>query len=114
MSGLQLREIKSSYMVQANDAIHIKSPVEITKQHKGPIGLHLQGPCKPEDRLNAQFRPTLNVKATRLEWIMDGAILYVEISKGKIIHVGQLLGTLRWQTYEQQRMILETSYNIRF
>jgi len=94
MTGLQLRDVKSSYMVQANDAIHIKSPVEIPKQHKGPIGLHLQELCKPENRLTVQFRPTFNVKATRLHWTMDGTILYIDISKGQMIHVGQLLGTL--------------------
>jgi len=45
---------------------------------------------------------------------MDGAIIYINITKGQVIYVGQLLGVLKWQKYEQQGLILDTSDRLTF
>jgi len=114
MSGLQLPESKASYMTKTNDSILISSPIEVTKQQKGQIGIYLKGLRKPNDRLNVQFIPVPNLQAIRLEWTMVGAILYLEVTKGKIINVGQHIGTLRWQPFELQGKMMDATRTIRF
>jgi len=42
MTELQLQHPKASYLHQTNDGIQIRSPITITQQIKGTIGIHLK------------------------------------------------------------------------
>jgi len=101
MTGLQLTESTASYLLKNDDSILINSPIFITKHARGQIGIHLRGLRKPDARLNVRFIPGPNIQAIRLDWTLDGAILYIDVTKGKSINVGQHIGTLRWQQFEQ-------------
>ena len=112
MNGLELTDKPASYMREERDGIQIISPVAITNA-KGQIGLHLQGLCKPKNRLNLQFTPTPNVLAIKLEWSVSGAILYFQPTKNTV-KVGQPIGTLSWQPYAQMGKTQPTTNTIRF
>ena len=101
MNGLELTENSASYMSKVDDSILITSPIFTTQYTKGQIGLHLRGLLKPDTRLSIRFIPGPNILATKLDWTFNGAILYFQVMKDKLIHVGQRIGTIHWQPFEQ-------------
>ena len=98
----------ASFMSITDNTLQIQSPVEW--KHKSTIGIHLQGLRKPEGSCRIQFTPSAQISATKLEWIMDGAILHIQKQNDKIINVGQLLGTLIKQPYCQNGVLMK-NYN---
>jgi len=114
MSGLQLQASKPSYLTKINDSTHIASPISTAKNHKGIIGLHMQGLRKPDEKITVKFIPAPNIQVTRLEWTFNGAVLYMILSKGKTINVGQHIGVLRWQPFEQMGKMLDATRTVRF
>jgi len=100
MPELKLKASKPSYLTSINDAIHITSSISTAKNHKGIIGIHMQGLRKPDEQLTVKFEPAQNIQATRLKWTYNGAVLYITVSKGTIINVGQHLGVLKGQSLE--------------
>jgi len=76
MNELNLREKFSPYLTKIDDSITIISPIFISRHTKGQIGIHLEGLIKPDARLNVRFTPGPNVLAIKLDWTLNGAILY--------------------------------------
>jgi len=114
MSGLHLQEKSSSYMTKLDDSITIMSPIFIPRHTKGQIGIHLEGRIKPDARLNVRFTPGPNVLAIKLDWTLSGAILYFQVMKDTHINVGQGIGKLHWQPFEQPGKIQSYSKSIKF
>jgi len=114
MNGLELTENSASYMSKVDDSILITSPIFITKYSKGQIGIHLRGLIKPYIRLSARFTPGPNFLATKLDWTLNGAILYFQAMKDKPINVGQRIGTIHWQPFEQPGIMQPSSHSITF
>jgi len=114
MTGLQLMEKTASYILKADDSVLINSPIFITKYNKGQIGIHLRGLRKPDNRLNVRFISGSNIQAIKLDWTLDGAILYVQVMKDKLINVGQHIGTIRWQPFQQLGKMQAASHSIKF
>jgi len=81
-------------MSKVDESILITSPIFITKYTKDQIGIHLKGLIKPDTRLNVRFTPGPNILATKLDWTLNGAILYFQVMKDKPINVGQRIGTI--------------------
>ena len=71
------------------------------RYNKGQNGLHLRGLLKPDTRLSIRFIPGINILATKLDWTFNGGILYFQVMKDKLIHVGQRIGTIHSQPFEQ-------------
>ena len=94
MNGLELTENSASCMSKVDDSILITSLIFTTRYTKGQIGLHLKGLLKPDTRLSIRFIPGPNILATKLDWTSNGAILYFQVMKDKLIHVGQRIGTI--------------------
>ena len=95
-----------------DNTLQIRSPVEW--KHKRTIGIHLQGLRKLETPCRIQFTPSAPNSATKLEWIMDGAILHIQKQNDKTINAGQLLGTLIKQPYCQNRVLMKNDNKIVF
>jgi len=114
MSGLNLREKFSSYMTKLDDSITIISPLFISRHTKGKIGIHLEGLIKPDARLSVRFTPAPNVLALKLDWTLNGAILYFQVMKDTPINAGQRIETLYWQPFEQPGKIQPSSQSIKF
>jgi len=114
MNGLHLREKFSSCMAKIDDSINITSPIFISRHTKGHIGIHLEGLIKPDTRLNIRFTPGPNVLAIKLDWTLSGAILCFQIMKDTPINVGQRIGTLSWQPFEQPGKIPPSRQSIKF
>jgi len=45
---------------------------------------------------------------------MNGAILYIDFSKGIVITAGQPVGILQWQPFEQQIAVQDTTCTVTF
>jgi len=114
MNGLELTENSASYMSKVDDSILITSPRFITKYTRGQIGIHLRGLLKPDNRLSIRFIPGPNILATKVDWTLNGAILCVQVTKDKPINVGQRIGTIHWQTFEQPGKMQTSSHSIKF
>ena len=109
-----MREKFSFYMTKLDDSITIISPLFISRHPKGQIGIHLEGLIKPDDRLSVRFTPGPNVLATKLDWTLNGAILYFQVMKDTPINVGQRIGTLYSQPFEQPGKTQPSSRSIKF
>jgi len=114
MSGPNLRETFSSYMTKLDDSSTIISLLFISQYAKWQIGIHLEGLVKPDNRLNVQFTPGPSVLATKLDWTSPGAILYFQVMKTSPINVGQRIGTLYWQPFEQPGKKQPSSWSVKF
>jgi len=114
MNGLELTENSASYMPKVDDSIPINSPIVITKYTKSQIGIHLRGLLKPDISLCVRFTPGPNILATKLDWTLNGAILYFQVMKDKLINVGQRIGTIRWQLFEQPEKMQPSNHSTKF
>jgi len=101
MPEFKLKNPQASYLSKLNDGIQIRSPISLTEQNKGPIGIHLQGLRKPNRRMILKFYPRTNVSAEKLLWTLDGAILYVAFPETSTITCGRILGNLTLHEYSQ-------------
>ena len=99
MPDFKLKTPQSSYVSEINGEIQIRSPISLTKQNKGPIGIYLQGLQKPNRRMILKFHPQNNVLADYLMWTVDGAILYVNFPEPSAITCGRILGKLSLHEY---------------
>ena len=99
MPDFKLKTPQSSYVSELNGEIQIRSPISLTKQNKGPIGIYLQGLQKPNRRMILKFHPQNNVLADYLMWTVDGAILYVNFPEPSAITCGRILGKLSLHEY---------------
>jgi len=88
-------------MSKVDNTILITFPIFITKYTKGQIGIHLRGLLKPDIRLSVRFSPGPNILATKLDWTLNGAILYFPVMKDKPITVRPRIGTIHWQPFQQ-------------
>jgi len=66
------------------------------------------------DRLTIKFEPAPKVIAMRLQLTHDGAILYMNVIKGKSLTLGQHLGILKGQPFEQRGQELATNKTVVF
>jgi len=114
MNGLELAENSASYMSKVDDSILITSPTYITKYTNGQLVIHLRGLLKPDTRLSIHFTPWHNILAAKLDWTLDGAIVYFHVMKDKLIHVGHRIGTIHWQPFEQPGKMQTSSHSIKF
>jgi len=114
MNGLELTENSASYMSKVDDSSLITSPIFTPRYTKGQIGLQLRGLLKPDTRLSVRFIPGPNILATKLDWTFNGAIVYFQVMKDKPIYVGQRIGTIHWQPFEQPGKMQPSSYSIKF
>jgi len=114
MNGLELTENSASYMSKVDDSSLITSPMFTPRCTKGQIGLHVRGLLKPDTRLSIRFIPGPNILATKLDWTFNGAIVYFQVMKDKPIYVGQRIGTIHWQPFEQPGKMQPSSYSIKF
>jgi len=65
-----------------------------------------------QTRLSIRFIPGPSILA--IKWTFNGAILYFQVMKVKLIHVGQRIGTIHWQPFEQPGKMQPSSHSIRF
>jgi len=114
MTELQLQHPKASYLHETNDGIQIRSPITLTQQIKGPIGIHLQGFQKPKTRMILKFHPQANVSAVKLLWTLDGAVLHLTVKQGQSLTSGQILGKLTSHTYSQQGLLTTQAQKTKF
>jgi len=114
MNGLELTENSASYMSKVDDSILITSPILIPCYTKGQIGLQIRGLLKPNARLSIRFIPGPNILATKLNWTFNGANLYFQVMKDKLIHVAQRIGIIHWQPFEQPGKMQPSSHSIKF
>jgi len=105
MPEFKLKTPQTSYLSELNDGIQIRSPISLTEQNKGPIGIHLQGLQKPNRRMILKFYPRTNVSVEKLLWTLDGAILYVAFPEASTITCGQILGNLTLHEYSQSAFL---------
>jgi len=103
MTDCMLSEQHASYLDTQDGSINIHSPVEWN--HEFELGVHLRGLKKPSTPCNIQFRPMSHITAHRLEWIADGAILYLHKATITPVHIRQLLGQLKWQPFIQKGLL---------
>ena len=68
-------------MTKLDDSITIIPPLFISRHAKGQIGIHLEGLVKLDNRLSVRFSQGPNVLATKLDWALNGAILYFQVMK---------------------------------
>ena len=101
MPEFKLKTPQASYLSELNNGIQIRSPISLTEQNKGPIGIHLQGLRRPNRRMILKFHPRTNVSADKLLWTLDGAILYVAFPEASTITCGRILGNLTLHEYSQ-------------
>jgi len=114
MNGLELTENSASYMSKVDDSILINSPIFITEYTKSQIDIHWRGLLKPDTRLSVRFTPGPNILVIKLDWTLNGAILYFQVMKDKPINVGQRIGTIHWQPFEQPGKMQPSSHSIKF
>ena len=114
MPQLQLISTDVSYLTNTRDTILIQSPITITQQQKGDIGIHLKGLRTSDVKILVKSTPAPNIQVTRLQWTMNGAILYIDFSKDIVITAGQHIGILQWQPFEQQTAVQDTTYTVSF
>jgi len=74
MPQLQLISTDVSHLTNTWDTILIRSPIPITRQHEGDIGIHLKDLRTSDDKVLVKFTPAPNIRVTRLQWTMNGAI----------------------------------------
>jgi len=67
MPQLQLISTDVSCLTNTIDAILIRSPIPITKQQKGDIGIHLKNLRPSDDKILVKFTPAPNIRVTRLQ-----------------------------------------------
>jgi len=99
MPEIKLKTPHASYVSELNGGIQIRSPISLTKQNKGTMGIYLQGLPKPNRRMILKFHPQTNVSADYLMWTIDGAILYVNFPEASAITCGRILGKLTLHEY---------------
>jgi len=114
MTELHIQHPKASYLHQTNDGIQIRSPITLTQQIKGTIGIHLQGFQKPKTRMILKFHPQADVSAVKLLWTLDGAILHLTVKRGQSLTSGQILGKLTSQAYSQDGLLTTQAQKNKF
>jgi len=114
MPEFKLKIPKASYLSELNDGILIRSPISLTEQTKGPIGIHLQGIQRPNRRMILKFHPRINVSVDKLLWTLDGAILYVNFPETSNITCGRILGKLTLHEHSQQTPLTNQMQTSRF
>jgi len=101
MPEFKLKIPQASYSSELHDGIQIRSPISLTEQNKGPIGIHLQGLRRPDRRMILKFHPRTNVSVDKLLWTLDGAILYVTFPEASTITCGRILEKLTLHEHSQ-------------
>jgi len=114
MNALELTENLASHMSKVDDSILITFPLFTPRYTKGQIGLQLRGLLKPDTWLSIRFITGPNILAIKLDWTFNGAILYFQVRKDRLIHVGQRIGTIHWQPFQQPGRLQPSSHFIRF
>ena len=112
MTNSMLSEQHASYIDTQDGSLNIHSPVKWNLGYE--LGVHLQGLNKPSTQCNIQFRPMSHITAHRLEWIADGAILYLHKTTITLVHIRQLLGQLTWQPLIQQGLLKNNTNTLTF
>jgi len=114
MPEIKLETPQASYLSELNDGIQIRSPISLTEQNKGPIGIHLQGLRRPNRRMILKFHRRINVSVDKLLWTLDGAMLYVAFPEESTITCGRILGKLTLHEHSQQTPLINQMQTIRF